>query len=46
MSGNWKITGGKKSTALVMQVLGVLTVPLPGLMKRGDGCGPGGEVCL
>lgn len=33
VSGNWKITGGKKSTNLVMQVSGVLTVPLPGLMK-------------
>lgn len=33
VSGNWKITGGKKSTQLVMNVKGILTVPLPGLMK-------------
>lgn len=33
VSGNWKITGGKKGTQLAMQVKGVLTVPLPGLMK-------------
>lgn len=33
VSGNWKITGGKKGTDLVMNVKGVLTVPLPGLMK-------------
>lgn len=33
VSGIWKITGAKKSTHLVMQVSGVLTVPLPSLMK-------------
>lgn len=33
VSGNWKISGSKKRTQLVMQVKGVLTVPLPGLMK-------------
>lgn len=33
VSGNWKITAGKKSTHLRMQVEGTLTVPLPSLMK-------------
>jgi len=33
VSGNWKITGGKKGTQLAMNVKGVLTVPLPSLMK-------------
>ena len=33
VTGSWKITGGKKSTQLVMQVKGVMTVPLPSLMK-------------
>ncbi len=33
VSGSWKITAGKKSTALALEVKGVLTVPLPGLMK-------------
>lgn len=33
VSGDWKITSGKKNTQLVMNVEGILTVPLPGLMK-------------
>lgn len=33
VSGSWKITGKKKSTQIVFQVNGDLTLPLPGLMK-------------
>lgn len=33
VSGNWKITGKKKSTQVVLQIQGELTLPLPGLMK-------------
>lgn len=33
VSGSWKITGKKKSTQLVLQINGELTLPLPGLMK-------------
>lgn len=33
VSGNWKITDKKKHTALVLQLEGDLTLPLPGLMK-------------
>jgi hypothetical protein len=33
VSGSWKITDKKKSTHLVLQLQGALTLPLPGLMK-------------
>lgn len=33
VSGSWKITDKKKSTALVLKINGDLTIPLPGLMK-------------
>lgn len=33
VSGNWKITDKKKSTNLVLQISGDLSIPLPGLMK-------------
>lgn len=33
VSGNWKITDKKKSTHIVLQINGDLTIPLPGLMK-------------
>jgi transcriptional regulator of NAD metabolism len=33
VSGNWKISDKKKSTNLVLQINGELTLPLPGLMK-------------
>ena len=33
VSGSWKITDKKKSTNLVLQLQGELTLPLPGLMK-------------
>jgi ribosome-associated toxin RatA of RatAB toxin-antitoxin module len=33
VSGSWKITDKKKSTQLVLQLQGELTLPLPGLMK-------------
>lgn len=33
VSGNWKITDNKKSTNLVLQINGDLSIPLPGLMK-------------
>lgn len=34
VSGSWKITDKKKSTHLVLQLQGELTLPLPGLMKK------------
>jgi carbon monoxide dehydrogenase subunit G len=34
VSGSWKITDKKKSTHLVLQIQGELTLPLPGLMKK------------
>lgn len=33
VSGNWKITDNKKSTNIVLQINGDLSIPLPGLMK-------------
>ncbi len=33
VGGNWKITDNKKSTAIALQIKGVVDVPLPGLMK-------------
>jgi carbon monoxide dehydrogenase subunit G len=33
VSGNWKITDKKKSTHIVLQITGDLSIPLPGLMK-------------
>ena len=33
VSGSWMITDKKKSTLLVLQIEGELTLPLPGLMK-------------
>lgn len=33
VSGSWKIKDNKKSTNLVLQIQGELTLPLPGLMK-------------
>ena len=33
VSGSWKITDKKKSTHIVLQINGDLTLPLPGLMK-------------
>lgn len=33
VSGSWKITDKKKSTDLVLSIVGDLTLPLPGLMK-------------
>jgi carbon monoxide dehydrogenase subunit G len=33
VSGNWKITGGKKSTHLELHVQGDIDLPLPALMK-------------
>lgn len=33
VSGHWKITDKKKSTHIVLQIHGDLTLPLPGLMK-------------
>jgi carbon monoxide dehydrogenase subunit G len=33
VSGNWKITDKKKSTHVVLNIEGVLTIPLPALMK-------------
>ncbi len=33
VSGSWKITDKKKSTLIVLQINGDLTLPLPGLMK-------------
>jgi carbon monoxide dehydrogenase subunit G len=33
VSGNWKITDKKKSTNIVLQINGDLSIPLPGLMK-------------
>ncbi len=34
VSGSWKISDKKKSTQLVLQLQGELTLPLPGLMKK------------
>lgn len=34
VSGSWKITDKKKSTHLVLQLQGELSLPLPGLMKK------------
>jgi carbon monoxide dehydrogenase subunit G len=34
VSGSWKIADKKKSTQLVLQLQGELTLPLPGLMKK------------
>jgi len=34
VSGSWKISDKKKSTHLVLQLQGELTLPLPGLMKK------------
>ena len=33
VSGNWKISDNKKSTKVVLSIEGVLTIPLPALMK-------------
>jgi carbon monoxide dehydrogenase subunit G len=33
VSGSWKITDNKKSTNIVLEIEGDLTLPLPGLMK-------------
>ncbi len=33
VSGNWKITDNKKSTNVVLHIEGILTIPLPALMK-------------
>ena len=33
VSGSWKITDNKKSTAVVLKIEGTVDVPLPGLMK-------------
>jgi len=33
VSGSWKITGNKKSTNLVLNITGELTLPVPALMK-------------
>ena len=33
VSGNWQITSNKKSTKIVLSIEGVLTIPLPALMK-------------
>lgn len=33
VSGNWKITGKKNSTHIVLKTHGDLTIPLPGLVK-------------
>ncbi len=33
VSGDWKITDKKKSTHIVLQITGDLSIPLPGLMK-------------
>jgi carbon monoxide dehydrogenase subunit G len=33
VSGDWKITDNKKSTNLVLHIVGELTLPVPGLMK-------------
>jgi carbon monoxide dehydrogenase subunit G len=33
VSGSWKITDNKKSTNIVLEIEGELTLPLPGLMK-------------
>jgi carbon monoxide dehydrogenase subunit G len=33
VSGSWKISDRKKSTHIVLQITGDLTIPLPGLMK-------------
>lgn len=33
VSGSWKITDKRKSTHIVLQITGDLTIPLPGLMK-------------
>lgn len=33
VSGSWKIKDNKKSTNLVLEIQGELTLPLPGLMK-------------
>lgn len=33
VSGSWKITDNKKSTHIVLEIQGELTLPLPGLMK-------------
>lgn len=33
VSGSWTITERKKSTQIVLQITGDLTIPLPGLMK-------------
>ncbi len=33
VGGNWKVTDNKKSTAVALQIKGVVDVPLPGLMK-------------
>ncbi|CAM8647013.1 SRPBCC_2 domain containing protein [Comamonadaceae bacterium] len=33
VAGSWKITDNKKSTNVVLEIQGELTLPLPGLMK-------------
>jgi len=33
VSGSWKITDKKKSTAIVLKIKGEITLPFPGLMK-------------
>jgi hypothetical protein len=33
LSGSWRVTDNKTSTALVLQIKGELSVPLPSLMK-------------
>ena len=33
VAGSWKITDNKKSTNIVLEIQGELTLPLPGLMK-------------
>jgi carbon monoxide dehydrogenase subunit G len=33
VSGDWKITDNKKSTNLILHIVGELTLPVPGLMK-------------
>lgn len=33
VSGSWKLTDKKKSTLIVLNIQGEITVPLPGLMK-------------
>ena len=33
LSGSWKLTDNKDTTALVLKIDGAVTLPLPGLMK-------------